>query len=594
MRAAHARRSRQRMPLANHYLRLLNYVKPRWRVFMVAIVAMVILAVSEAGLPAIMKPMLDGSFVKKDPDIIRWVPLALVALFVVRGIAGFLSAYAMAYIGNHVVADLRREMFDKLMAQPTAFYDDTPRGSLVATVAYNVAQLTMAATVVLTTLVKDVLSIVVLIGWLLYLNWKLTLVTLVLAPVALLVFRVASQRLRHTSREIQKNIGDLTQILEESIGGQKIIKIFDAQDYERRRFDDANQHGRRFAMKQTAASEAHGPIVQLLAAIALAVIVYIATLQVGADETTVGGFMSFMVAMLLLSGPLKRLSAITIHLQRGLAAAESVFALLDRDVERDTGTLDIERARGEIRLEGVALTYTGKQAPALQDIDLAVSPGETIALVGGSGGGKSSLVNLLPRFYDPSAGRILLDGVALRDIRLASLRRNIALVSQEITLFNDTVAANIAYGRQDAVSRADIERAAEAANAVGFIRELPNSFDTLIGENGVKLSGGQRQRLAIARAILKDAPILILDEATSALDTESERLVQAALENLMRGRTTLVIAHRLSTIENADRIVVLEKGRVVEIGGHAELLTRGGAYSRLHALQFNEGAAEPA
>lgn len=582
------------MPPLHTYLRLLSYARPHGGVFLLAIAAMVVLALSEAGLPAIMKPMLDGSFVKKDPDIIRWVPIALVALFIVRGIAGFASSYAMAYIGNHVVADLRREMFEKLLAQPMAYYDNTPRGNLVATVAYNVSQLTMAATVVLTTLVKDTLSIAVLIGWLLYLNWKLTLVTLILAPAALLIFRLASQRLRHTSREIQKNVGNLTQILEESIGGQKIIKIFDAQGYERERFGAATQYGRRYAMKQAAAAEAHGPIIQLLAAIALAIIVYIATLQVGADETTVGGFMSYMVAMLLLSGPLKRLSAITVHLQRGLAAAESVFDLLDRDVERDTGTYMLDRARGEVRFEQVTLTYVDKHTPALEAIDLTIRPGETLALVGGSGSGKSSLVNLLPRFYEPNAGRILLDGIDLRDIRLASLRRNIALVSQEITLFNDSVAANIAYGRQDTVSRETIRRAAEAANALGFIEELPQGFDTLIGENGVKLSGGQRQRLAIARAILKDAPILILDEATSALDTESERLVQAALDNLMHGRTTLVIAHRLSTVENAHRIVVLEKGHVVEVGPHAELLARHGAYSRLHALQFNEGTAEPA
>jgi ATP-binding cassette, subfamily B, bacterial MsbA len=579
------------MPPENHYLRLLTYVKPHWRVFLLAILTMVALAVSEAGLPALMKPMLDGSFVQKDPDIIRWVPLALVALFALRGIAGFASSYAMAYIGNRVVADLRLEMFEKLLGQPTPFYDDTPRGSLVATVAYNVQQLTMAATVVLTTLVKDILSVVVLLGWLLYLNWKLTLVTLALTPFILLVFRIASHRLRYTSREIQKNVGNLTQILEETIGGNKIIKIFDAQAYERTRFDAANQYGRRFAMKQTAAAEAHGPIVQFLAAVALAVIVYIATLQVSADETTVGGFMSFMVAMLLLSAPLKRLSSVTVHLQRGLAAAESVFALLDRDIERDTGSQMVERARGAIRFEGVGLVYPSKTVPALEAIDLAIEPGETIALVGGSGGGKSSLVNLLPRFYDPSRGRILLDGADLRDIRLASLRRNIALVSQEITLFNDSVAANIAYGRQDSVSQDAIERAAEAANALNFIRELPEGFATLIGENGVKLSGGQRQRLAIARAILKDAPILILDEATSALDTESERLVQAALENLMRDRTTLVIAHRLSTIENASRIAVLERGRIVEIGSHAELLARGGAYQRLYALQFTEATA---
>ncbi len=574
------------------YLRLLEYVKPHWRMFAFAIATMVILAVSEAGLPAIMKPMLDGSFVQKDPDIIRWVPLALVALFVVRGLAGFASAYAMAYIGSRVVADLRGQMFDKLLEQPTRFYDDHPRGNLVATVAYNVTQLTMAASTVLTTVVKDILSIIVLMGWLFYLNWKLTLVALAITPVVLVIFRLAGQRLRYTSREIQKNVGDLTQILEESIGAHKIIKIFDAQSYERARFDQANQRGRRFTMKQTAASEAHGPIVQLLAAVALAIIVYMATLQASADETTVGGFMSFMVAMLLLSSPLKRLSTVTVHLQRGIAAAESVFALLDQDVERDTGTLALTQVRGEICFESVGLTYSGKETPALADINLVIRPGETVALVGGSGGGKTSLVNLLPRFYEPGQGRITLDGVELRNIRLDNLRRNIALVSQEVTLFNDTVGANIAYGRQDEVSPQAIERAAEAAHALAFIRELPQGFDTLVGENGVKLSGGQRQRLAIARALLKDAPILILDEATSALDTESERQVQAALETLMQGRTTLVIAHRLSTVEKADRIVVLERGRIVETGTHAELLSRPGAYSRLHALQFSDRGIE--
>ena len=556
--------------------------------FAFAIVTMVVLALSEAGLPAIMKPMLDGSFVNKDPDIIRWVPIALVVLFLIRGVAGFASAYGMAYIGSRVVADLRKEMFDKLLEQPTRFFDDTPRGNLVATVAYNVAQLTMAASTVLTTLVRDSLSIVVLMGWLFYLNWKLTMVALAITPMVLVIFRLASQRLRYTSREIQRNVGDLTQILEETIGGQKIIKVYDAQRYERDRFNAANQRGRRFTMKQTAASEAHGPIIQLLAAVALAIIVYMATLQANADETTVGGFMSFMVAMLLLSAPLKRLSAVTVYLQQGLAAAESVFHLLDRDVERDTGNLELGKVKGEIRFESVSLVYTGKDIPALNMIDLAIQPGETVALVGGSGGGKTSLANLIPRFYDPSSGHIYLDGTDLQQIKLASLRRNIALVSQEITLFNDSVAANIAYGRQANVSEEAIRQAADAANALDFIQELPQGFDTLVGENGIKLSGGQRQRLAIARALLKNAPILILDEATSALDTESERQVQAALENLMQGRTTLVIAHRLSTVEKANRIVVLERGRIVETGSHAELLTKNGAYSRLHALQFSE------
>ena len=570
------------------YLRLLGYVKPHWRMFALSLATMVLVAATEPMLPALMKPMLDGSFVEKDAEVIRWVPLALILLFVVKGIATFVSSYAMAYVGGHVVMDLRRQMFARLLTQPVAFFDEAKRGQLVATVAYNVTQLTEAATTVLTTLVRDLLSIVGLIAWLFYLNWKLALIIFTVTPPALWMFRYASRRLRYTSRAIQRNVGDLTHVLEESIGGHKIVKIFDGQEYERGRFSEVVQRARRFAMKQVVTSQAHGPITQLLAALALAVIVYIATLQASADQTTVGGFVSFMVAMLMLSAPLKRLSSVMVTMQRGLAAAEAVFHILDLDAEIDTGTRDIDRVQGELRFEDVALNYPGRKRPALEAVDLAIRPGETVALVGGSGGGKTSLVSLIPRFYRPTRGRILLDGVDLNDIRLDSLRANIALVSQETTLFNDTIAANIAYGRLGKVSREEIERAADAAHALGFIREQPDGFDTLIGENGVKLSGGQRQRLAIARAILKNAPILILDEATSALDTESERQVQAALENLMQGRTTLVIAHRLSTIERADRIVVLDKGCIVEIGTHAELLDKGGAYSRLHALQFNQ------
>jgi subfamily B ATP-binding cassette protein MsbA len=568
------------------YLRLLRYVAPYWRAFLVSILGMVVVAITQPAVPILMKPMLDGSFVNKDPTWIQTVPFLVVLLMLVHGIATFVSGYGSNWVANKVVLDLREAMFRKLVELPTAYYENHTSGNLISKLTYDVAQVTSAATQVLTVIVKDGLTIFGLLGWMVYLNWKLTLITLVMGPPIMLIIRVISKRLRRMSREVQQAMGDVTQVLQEGTDGHKVVKIFGGQNYESRRFSERANRVRRFEMKQAAAAAASWPFVQLIAAFALALIVYWATLQSATDETTVGGFVSFIISMLMLIAPLKRLTEINAYLQRGLAAAESVFELLEQEGELDCGETMLARARGEIRFEAVSFTYVDAERLALKDIMLTIQPGETIALVGASGSGKTTMANLVPRFYHPSRGRILLDGHDLEDLKLASLRANIALVSQDVVLFNDTVAANIAYGVMSKFSEAEIIAAGEAAHAMEFIRELPQGLNTLVGENGVKLSGGQRQRLAIARAMLKNAPVLILDEATSALDTESERHVQAALDTLMQGRTTLVIAHRLSTIEHADRIVVLANGGIAEIGTHQELLARSGVYARLYQMQF--------
>jgi ATP-binding cassette, subfamily B, bacterial MsbA len=574
--------------------RLIQYLKPHTKTIIGSVLAMALVAAAETSIPALMKPLLDRGFTGELDTKLWLVPIFLVGLAFIRGGAQFLSNYLLSRVINAVLLKLREQMFQTLLHAKTEFYQKSSASSLINAVVFEVNNVLSIMGTMLISLVRDSLTVLGLLGYLIYLNWKLTLVVLIIFPIIAFIMSLINRRLRGLNREQQAMTSELAYIVEEAVSGHKIVKVHGGETYEMSRFIDKADRLRRFALKTAVVGGLNQPMTQLVASMALSVVLVIALLQSSTEGTTVGGFAAFITAMLLIISPIKHLADINQPLQRGLTAAEMIFGLMDQPIEEDdsrkAGVERIEKTKGAIAFKDVSFSYQqdADRQDALKHVSLSIQAGEVVAFVGPSGGGKSTLVNLLPRFFRPTSGAIELDGVNLEQLSLSDLRRQIAFVSQDVILFNDSIAANVAYGTDavNGIDRGRVIEALEAANLTNLLSELPQGIDTLIGDNGNRLSGGQRQRLAIARAIYKDAPILILDEATSALDSESERQVQEALDRLMAGRTTLVIAHRLSTIEHASRIVVLEHGQVVENGSHAELIEKGGLYSNLHRLQF--------
>ncbi len=567
------------------YTRLMLYVKPHWLMFLISVVGFLVYAITQPLSAAMIKHVIDSLQSEAKQDV-KLLPLLFVGLMLIRGIGSFLGNYFLARVSANVVHALRCEIFNHYTILPTAYFDASNSGYMMSRITHNVGEVTRATTDSARTFVREGLTAVGLLVYLLYTNWLLSLIFLAVTPFVLMIVNYVSKRLRMLSKRIQDSVGELTHITSELVGGHRIVRSFGGETYEKRRFLESSLYNRHQSLKMAATNSIQGPVLQVIISIALAALMYLALIVM--REASAGEFVAYLSAAFMLPRPFRLLSDANAEVQRGIVAAESLFEVLDEPAEKDTGDFEVEMCKGELEFKHLWFSYPGANRCALRNINITIPAGKNIALVGASGGGKSTLINLIPRFYEHEEGEILLDGVEIEKYSLRNLRRHIALVTQHITLFNDTIANNIGYGALAGASREEIHKAAEGAHAMEFIEKLPKGLDSEIGEHGIKLSGGQRQRLAIARALLKNAPILILDEATSSLDTESERYIQEALKQVMRNRTTLVIAHRLSTIENADLILVMENGQVVEQGRHGDLIMRQGVYARLHRSGFSE------
>ena len=570
------------------YRRLLSYTFTKWQYLLLGSLSLVFLSGMEALMVYLLGPFIDSSFVDKNYDEIKWIPIALFAIFLLRGVANFFGTYLIGFVGAHVVKTLRKEMFERVQYLPTYYFDHQATGTLLSKFSYDVEQIIGAAVKSLRSLVEDTFKVIFLLAVMFINNWKLTLLFIVVVPLIAVIVNYTSKLFRKFSARMQKSVGKITHIVEESIIGHRIVKIFGGQQYEIDKFELANERYRRTNLRKITTKAASTPIIHTLVGFVLVAVLAIAARPEIATEETAGGFVSFIMAMIAILTPARKLTLLNEILQTGIAAGKSVFELIDSEKEHDPKANTITNCKGKIEYNDVCFKYASRENKALEHINLVIEPGETVAFVGKSGSGKTTIVNLLPRFYDIDSGAITIDGVNTTEVSLASLRDQIAIVNQDVVLFNDTIANNIAYAQDIDSNDKKVIEAAKAARVLEFTDKLPDKLDTLVGENGVLLSGGQRQRIAIARALLKDAPILILDEATSSLDTESEQYIQNALELLQKDRTTLVIAHRLSTIENADRIVVMDKGSIIEIGSHKELLKKDDVYASLYKMQVNE------